>query len=250
MTASQELGRRLYAEFTECFLLKESMRQQGPENELFRKELRRLSDGTFNIEDWNRWEERSFDRLTPDQQRRFQTEGLKLTGRKADAVSFNEDGLKRCMTPILVVKSVNNNAEAKKTGDSEAGLPLTVPVAKGAAVVLTDNIWPEMGLMNGSKGTVTHIVFQEGTKPENSLPAFIIVAFPVNVSDVIHGCSSADTNLSLFFSTLDNHAMSHHIDPSKIPTVVNIVLAQHQAECFSAGEVMLSDVTHQEFLKH
>ena len=178
MTASQELGRRLYAEFTECFLLKESMRQQGPENELFRKELRRLSDGTFNIEDWNRWEERSFDRLTPDQQRRFQTEGLKLTGRKADAVSFNEDGLKRCMTPILVVKSVNNNAEAKKTGDSEAGLPLTVPVAKGAAVVLTDNIWPEMGLMNGSKGTVTHIVFQEGTKPENSLPAFIIVAFP------------------------------------------------------------------------
>ena len=78
----------------------------------------------------------------------------------------------------------------------------------------------------------------------------ICVSFPVNVSDVIHGCSSADTNLSLFFSTLDNHAMSHHIDPSKIPTVVNIVLAQHQAEGFSAGEVMLSDVTHQEFLKH
>ena len=178
LTPAQSQGRALYAQFKECYFLTESMRQQGPENERFRGELRRLANGTFTIDDWRRWEERSFDRLSEEEQVRFHTEGVKLCGRNVDKVTYNEDGIKRCNTPILVIKADENNDDARKTSDSEGELPRQVPVAKGAAVVLTDNLWPDMGLINGSKGTVTHIVFQEGMHPGNGMPHFIVVAFP------------------------------------------------------------------------
>ena len=178
LTQPQSQGRALYAQFKVCYFLTESMRQQGPENELFRGELRRLANGTFTIDDWRRWEERSFDRLSEEEQVRFHTEGVKLCGRNVDKVTYNEDGIKRCNTPILVIKADENNEDARKTSDSEGELPRQVPVAKGAAVVLTDNLWPDMGLINGSKGTVTHIVFQEGMHPGNGMPHFIVVAFP------------------------------------------------------------------------
>ena len=178
LTPAQSQGRALYAQFKECYFLTESMRQQGPENERFRGELRRLANGTFTIDDWRRWEERSFDRLSQEEQVRFHTEGVKLCGRNVDKVTYNEDGIKRCNTPILVIKADENNDDARKTSDSEGELPRQVPVAKGAAVVLTDNLWPDMGLINGSKGTVTHIVFQEGVHPGNGMPHFIVVAFP------------------------------------------------------------------------
>ena len=178
MTGAQSQGRALYAQFRDCYFLTESMRQQGPENEMFRGELQRLANGTFTIDDWHRWEERSFERLPQEEQVRFHTEGVKLCARNVDKVAFNEDGLKRCNTPILVVKAENNNTTAQNAKDADGELPNYVPVAKGASVVLTDNLWPDMGLMNGSKGTVTHIVFQEGKHPGNSMPHFIVVTFP------------------------------------------------------------------------
>ena len=178
MTKAQSQGRALYAQFKYCYFLTESMRQQGPENEMFRGELQRLANGTFTIDDWYRWEERSFVRLPEEEQVRFHTEGVKLCSRNVDKVAFNEDGLKRCNTPILVIKASNNNETAQKAKDSDGELPNYVPVCKGASVMLTDNLWPDMGLINGSKGTVTHIVFQEGKHPGNSMPSFIVVAFP------------------------------------------------------------------------
>ena len=178
MTDAQSMGRSLFRHFSECYFLTESMRQQGPENEMFRGELRRLANGEFNVDDWHRWEKRSLDRLPEEEQTRYQTEGVKLCSRKVDMVTFNEDGLTRCNTPILVIKAVHNNDTAKKASESDGELPLFVPVCKGASVMLTENLWPDMGLINGAKGTVTHIVFQEGVHPANGMPAFILVSFP------------------------------------------------------------------------
>ena len=178
MSPAQSTGRMLFSHFTECYFLTESMRQQGPENEMFRGELRRMGDGTYALPDWYRWDKRSFPRLSEAEKKKFQEDGIKLCSRKVDMVTFNEDGLRRCATPILVNQAEHNNDTAKKANDSDGELPVSVPVARGAAVVLTDNLWPDLGLINGSKGTVTHIVFKEGEHPGNGMPAFILVKFP------------------------------------------------------------------------
>lgn len=59
-----------------------------------------------------------------------------------------------------------------KPGD--AGGPS--PVAKGAHITLTANLWQEVGPCNGAAGTVYDIVYQEGYAPPN-LPIAVLVQF-------------------------------------------------------------------------
>ena len=177
-TAKQQLGFGLYKLFTESYLLEESMRQQGEANELFRKELGRLADGTFTIEDWRRWSTRELSTLPAEERERFTTEGVKLCSRKVDMVTFNEAGLRRTGNPVLLLHAVHNNATAKKASESQGQLPTMLPVARGASVVLTSNLWPAMKLVNGSRGTLSYVIYEEGKTPLDGLPAFLVVTFP------------------------------------------------------------------------
>ena len=93
-------------------------------------------------------------------------------------VTFNEAGLRRTGSPILLLKALHNNNTAKKASEKDGQFPAVLPVARGASVVLTANLWPQAKLVNGSRGTVTYIVFKEGRGPEDGLPALLVVTFP------------------------------------------------------------------------
>ena len=59
------------------------------------------------------------------------------------------------------------------------GLPNNLPICKDARVILTANLWPDAGLVNGAQGTVEYIVFNEGAAPPMvNLPAMLICRFP------------------------------------------------------------------------
>ena len=50
-----------------------------------------------------------------------------------------------------------------------------VPLCRGARMSISQNIWQEKGLYNGATGTVIDIRMQQGTKPSNSLPLYVIL---------------------------------------------------------------------------
>ena len=177
-TAKQQLGYALYKLFTKCYKLQVSMRQQGEANEQFRQELGRLADGSFTIADWRRWSSRELSTLPEKEREAFLTQGVKLCSRKTDMVTFNEAGLRRTGSPILLLKALHNNSTAKNASEKDGHFPALLPVARGASVVLTANLWPQAKLVNGSRGTVSYIVFKEGRGPEDGLPAFLVVTFP------------------------------------------------------------------------
>ena len=56
-------------------------------------------------------------------------------------------------------------------------LESVVFMAKGANVMLTSNLWQQVGLCNGAEGTVTDLLYAHGHKPP-SLPIAILVNFP------------------------------------------------------------------------
>ncbi len=178
MTDKQQLGRALYSLFTECYALDNSMRQMGEENAIFRDELNRLGRGKFNVDDWQRWRTRDLVNLPAEERERFLTQGMKLASRKVDMVTFNEAGLLRTGNPVLVMHATHNNVTASKATEKQAQLPRILPVTRGADVVLTDNLWKEEGLINGSQGKISHIVFEEDNGPSDGLPAFLVVNFP------------------------------------------------------------------------
>ena len=72
----QAAGRLLYEQFTESYILTDSMRQAGSQNSEFRDQLNRLSNGTFTKEDWLAWRKRSLSKLDPATQKLFEESGL------------------------------------------------------------------------------------------------------------------------------------------------------------------------------
>ena len=65
------------------------------------------------------------------------------------------------ITPIARIDAIPSAASAKS--DDAGGLYPVVFLTVGAQVMLTANLWQEVGLCNGAAGTVYQILYQDGT---------------------------------------------------------------------------------------
>ena len=80
--------------------------------------------------------------------------------------------------PITAIKGVHNNSEARRVDSNTAGgLKSYVSLAVGARILLRTNLWIGAGLVNGSLGQVSNIVYLPGQSPP-ALPHFILCTFP------------------------------------------------------------------------
>ena len=180
-TAEQAQGWRLYQKFDTNFVLERSMRQDGPANAEFRAQLKRLAVGTFRMDDWIAWSERCYDTLPEEERSLFYESSTLLCARNKDSTAFNLDGLRRTEQPMLVMRATHEGGSKASSfsANQAGGLLKNLPITKNARVILTANLWPDAGLVNGAQGTVEYIVFHEGAAPPKvNLPAFLICRFP------------------------------------------------------------------------
>ena len=97
------------------------------------------------------------------------------------SLPLNLDGLGRTEQPLLVMRASHEGGSraASFSTNQAGGLPKNLPICKDARVILTANLWPDAGLVNGAQGTVGYIVFSEGAAPPRiNLPAILICRFP------------------------------------------------------------------------
>ena len=79
--------------------------------------------------------------------------------------------------PIAEIFAKHSSVEGQKISAQEMlGLQPKLLMAKGARVMLTTNLWPSVGLCNGSTGSVVDIIYELNTQPP-SLPVAVIVKF-------------------------------------------------------------------------
>ena len=180
-TPEQAQGWRLYQKFDTNFVLERSMRQDGPANAVFRDQLKRFAVGTFRRDDWNAWSDRCYDTLPEEERSMFYASSTLLCARKMDSTVFNLDGLRRTEQPMLVMRATHEGGSKASSfsANQAGGLLKNLPITKNARVILTANLWPDAGLVNGAQGTVEYIVFHEGASPLMvNLPAMLICRFP------------------------------------------------------------------------
>ena len=64
----------------------------------------------------------------------------------------------------------------RATADTAEGLDRGLYLAKGAKLMLTQNLYQQVGLANGIRGQVVELVFADDAPPPN-LPLYVVVKF-------------------------------------------------------------------------
>ena len=91
--------------------------------------------------------------------------------------TYNYEKLRSLKNLIAVVNAKHNNTTAAKLPADDIGsLQPTLRLTKGARVMLTRNLWTDVGRCNGTMGTVIDIIYSEGSGPP-ALPIAAIVHF-------------------------------------------------------------------------
>ena len=78
--------------------------------------------------------------------------------------------------PIATIKAVHTGPNATKApADDAGGLEAVVCLATSARVMLTSNLWVDVGLVNGAMGAVQAICYRTGGPPD--LPIAVMIRF-------------------------------------------------------------------------
>ena len=169
-------GFHIYRLFNTVVILDQVLRQGGtnPEANRFRKLLANLHDGIVTEEDWQLLLTRDPSKVTNHNE--F-NDAIRLFYDKQSVAEYNIQKLQSLGVPIAKINAVHSNSTAASAKADEAGgLYPVIFLAVGASVMLTANLWPEVGLCNGAVGTVHKIVFKEDHHPPD-LPIAVIVDF-------------------------------------------------------------------------
>ena len=162
--------------FNNVIKLSVNQRVQGtnPEQSQFRDLLMRLRTGDCTEQDWKLLLTRQPSNTTNLTE--FQN-ATRLYFSNEEVANYNFEKLSALHNPIACVNARHSSDLAKKASPDEmAGLKPCVFLAKGAQVMLTMNLWTDVGLCNGATGTVIDFIYADNHQPPD-LPQAVIVKF-------------------------------------------------------------------------
>ena len=159
-------GHTIYKMFTKVVQI---FRQSGLDSHVqrFKDILSRTRDGIIDVEDWHALLQRS-----PEQAENVDefTDAVRLYYDRESTAVFNVEKFHSLGMPVATIKAVDSSsAAASAKPDDAGGLYPIVHLAKGARVMLTANLWQQVGLCNGAAGTVYGFMYAEGHAPPTSV---------------------------------------------------------------------------------
>jgi len=164
-------------------MLNKVMRQADPLQQVFRELLMRLRSGVCTEEDWellstrfvNNVNEETIESFT-DATCLFNTK-VKVTNHnlcKLATLAHGENPQESCRIDAYHLPLTKKKTAQAITSDKMMGLDASIYLARGARIMITQNVWVEKGIANGACGTIRHIIFAKGSCPP-TLPQAVIV---------------------------------------------------------------------------
>ena len=232
-------GRAAYQQFNQAVVLDQVMRQAGQDHEqvLFRDILLRLRDAKVTIADW-----KCLMMQTPTLVQNLSpfANALHLHPTVEAVVEHNVTQLRASSQPIATIKAVHTGANASKApADDAGGLEAVICLARSARVMLTSNLWVDVGLVNGAMGTIHAICYRSGGPPD--LPISVMVHFDNYSGPTLHNGTVPITPLRRTWSSSGGQCSRLQL-PLKLAWAVTI----HKSQGLTLDKVVI-DVGKREF---
>ena len=169
-TPKEAEGLKVYKTFTDVLVLGASVRQDN--NDSLAEILKSMRVGELSPEQIEQLQDRS--EVRADNCAQFAQSTL-LCARKADYEQFNRAKLAELNSPRVAVHAVNEPDWAFQASADVAGsLANQLVLCKGMQVMLTTNLNLEVGLTNGSVGTVVGIVYLSRETDRADIPTVLV----------------------------------------------------------------------------
>lgn len=171
------VGRNAYLSFKESVFLTTIQRQLGEDQAPFRRALEELRKADVSVPSWELLASRCSVKLSPEEVDSF-ADALRIYPTKGQVVEYNHQHMLGLDSPAIQVEAKHEGVGAEKVESSNAGnLAKRLPLCVGCRVMLTRNLWADVGLVNGAQGTVYDISWKEGADVLRDRPEVIMVAF-------------------------------------------------------------------------
>jgi len=245
------VGVEMYRQFDRTIVLTHIMRQIGEDEEsrAFRDILNSLRDGSLSVEQWQRLTRRWKGNLSLTEIDEF-SDALRIFPVKTSVSSYNYQKLRSLQTPAIVIQAKNSGSGKAKDAptDIASNLQATIPLCLNCRVMLTKNIWIELGLVNGAMGTVRHILWKPDTvDPKSVQPAVVFVeidgfapASPGSI-DIDGRCC-----VPIFPVTHEFYYDGQECHRTQFPLALAYAITVHKSQGISTSKAVL-DISDAEF---
>ncbi|EAQ83260.1 hypothetical protein CHGG_09664 [Chaetomium globosum CBS 148.51] len=139
--------------------------------------MRPLARADVSVPSWELLALRCSVKLSPEEVDSF-ADALRIYPTKTQVVEYNHQHMLGLDSPAIQVEAEHEGVGAEKVKSSNAGnLAKRLPLCVGCRVMLTRNLWADVGLVNGAQGTVYDISWKEDADVLRDPPEVIMVAF-------------------------------------------------------------------------
>jgi ATP-dependent DNA helicase PIF1 len=192
-------GRRLYLKFNRTIVLDVVMRQLGAAQAAFRDTLGRIRVEEPTQQDWALLMQRCRVSLTQAERDSFQS-AIWICAKRKEVKKINHTCMRDSGQPVIISHAFHAIAKAANVPSEDAGsLENALPLTIGGRVMLLDNVWTEMGLVNGSTGTVHNIVWRSDTEDCNkATPLAVLVTFDKYSGPGLYSTSAGQVVVPVF----------------------------------------------------
>ena len=177
LTGIEIIGRNAYLSFDKSVFLTTVQRQQGQDQAPFRQALEELRRAKVSVPSWELLTSRCSVKLSPEEVDSF-ANALRIYPVKAQVNEYNHQHMLGLNSPAIQVEAKHEGVGAERVDSANAGnLTKRLPLCVGCRVMLTRNLWGNVGLVNGAQGTVYDISWAEGADVLQDPPEVVMVAF-------------------------------------------------------------------------
>lgn len=231
-----DLGSANYRLFDCGIVLKQVIRQEGQH---FQELLMRLRNGETTLDDW-----KVLMKQTPAavENAGIFKDALHLFPTAAAVAEYNAEKLKKNSQPVARIEAIHSGPGASRIPASDAGgLEPVIYLACKARVMLTANLWVQVGLVNGALGTVVAICYDGADQSPPNLPVAVTVKF-----DSYTGPTLADGSVPIVPLRRTWLSSTHPCSRLQLPLKLAWAVTIHKSQGMTLDKVVI-DVGKKEF---